>query len=364
MRKVSKFILASCLIAGGVVVYFKGYKDRWCLRHQVTFKTEQPIRRDIVCKKVFYGNLIPCKEIKLESHITGIVEKLLVRVGDYVQQGAAIARIKIQPNTKEIEAAESSLRLASIKFHKAKTQYLRNKQLFGKKMLAKETYESFLATWEEAKEQLSAAEKQLQVVQCGYTKDKGVGANIIKATTKGTILDLPHKEGDMVQVMNAQRSEAVVAVIGDMEHFLFSAKVSELDVVHLTKGMSFEVTLNAFQGERFQVTLTKISPKASEDDLKQGEVKFEIEGVITKPKNSKIPLRAGYVALAEVVVQQAPNVLTVQEKMIHTEGKTYFVNCLHEGESIRKDVVLGLSDGLYVEVKEGLTEADCLIVEE
>lgn len=360
MRTITKCILTTGLIVGGAFAYSKVYRGKF---YGKSFQTTQPERRTIVQKKVFAGTLIPHKEIKLETHITGIVDKLLVEVGDLVQQGAAIARIKIQPNPKEVEASASKLRLATIELNQARSKYLRSKQLFNKKMLAKEAYETALATWEEHKEKFTAAQKSLEISQYGYTKVKGSGANLVKATTKGTILALPAKEGSMVQTGSGQATGTTVAVIGDMGHFLFSAKVNELDVIHLRKGMTFTVSLNASNEEKLQVTLTKIAPKASQEALEKGEVKFEIEGIVQKPKNPKVTLRAGYLGLAEVILKQVDQVLSVPETMIQTKGNSYFVKCLHEGKIVEKDVVLGLSDGLYVQVKEGLSEADQLIVE-
>ncbi|MGI2299466.1 efflux RND transporter periplasmic adaptor subunit [Candidatus Cardinium hertigii] len=363
MRTITKFILATGLIAGGVFAYSRVYKVKWSKFHQVTFKTTQPTRRTIIRKKVFSGTLIPHKEINLETHLTGIVDKLWVEVGDHVQQGTKIARIKIQPNPKEVEEATSKLRLASINLNQARAKYLRSKHLFTKKMLAKETYEAALASWEQTKEAFASAQKALQICQQGYTHAKGANANLIKATTKGTILALPAKEGSMVQATGSNARGTTVAIIGDMDRFLFSAQVSELDVADLTKGMTFIASLNAFNEVKLQVTLTKIAPKASQKGLKNGEIKFEIEGLVQQPKKSKVTLRAGYLALAEVVVGQVKNVLAVPESMIQMEGKHCFVKCLHEGKIVPKNVVLGLSDGLYVEVKEGLTAADHLIVE-
>ncbi|CCM09978.1 Methyl-accepting chemotaxis sensory transducer [Cardinium endosymbiont cEper1 of Encarsia pergandiella] len=363
MRTITKFILTTGLIAGGVLAYSRVYKVKWSKFHQVTFKTTQPTRRTIIRKKIFSGTLIPHKEINLETHLTGIVDKLWVEVGGYVQQGRNIARIKIQPNPKEIEEAASKLRVASINLNQARGKYLRSKHLFTKKMLAKEAYEADLASWEQTKEAFALAEKTLQITQKGYTHAKGANANLIKATTKGTILALPAKEGSMVQATSGNARGTTVAVIGDMDHFLFSAQVSELDVADLTKGMTFTASLNAFNEAKLQVTLTKIAPKASEERLKNGEIKFAIEGLVQQPKKSKITLRAGYLAVAEVVVGQVDNVLAVPESVIQMKGKDCFVKCLHDGKMVPKNVVLGLSDGLYVEIKEGLTEADQLIVE-
>ena len=53
MRTITKFILTTGLIAGGVLAYSRVYKVKWSKFHQVTFKTTQPTRRTIIRKKFF-----------------------------------------------------------------------------------------------------------------------------------------------------------------------------------------------------------------------------------------------------------------------------------------------------------------------
>lgn len=366
MRFLTKIIISGGIAALGFFAYSKGYINKWYggRKPKISFKTEPPVRKDILRKKIFSGHLIPEKEVDIQAHITGIVEKLFVKVGDYVQQGTPIARIKIRPNIREVEEAKSERRLCLLRLDAARKKYTRDKQLFNKKMLAKEKYEASLREWNEAKENFSKMEKKLQILERGYTTEHGVESIVIVSTTKGTVLDLPVKEGSMVREMSSQGEGTSVTVIGDMDHFLFSAKVNELDVISLKKGMTFDVSLNAFKKEKLKVTLTKIAPKADAAAAKEGLIKFHIEGVVHIPKNFKAPLRAGNLALAEVIVDQVSNVLAVPERMIETEDAGDFIKCVENGQMVKKKVVLGLSDGMYVEVKEGITASDQLLIEE
>ncbi|MBX9890249.1 MAG: efflux RND transporter periplasmic adaptor subunit [Amoebophilaceae bacterium] len=374
MRRLIKLLFISSVVGVGYVAYSRGYIPqerlpawsllKWNGLPKETFKTTLPIQRNVVHKKVFAGTLVPSKEIQLEAHIRGVIDKLYVSVGDCVEKGAAVARIKISPNTQSMEKAESNVRIAAITLAETRKKYLRNKQLFDKKMLAKEAYEVSLASWKEAQERYLSATKQLEIIQSGYTKSQGFSANVVKATSRGTILDLPVKEGGPVKGTSDQTNGTVVAVIGDMTDFLFRAQVSELDVVHLRKGIAFDIVLNASKADKFQVKLTKIAPKANEEAAKKGEVKFDIEGFVLHQKKSNTILRSGYVALAEIVLEQANNVWTIPEKLIQMEGNDCFVWCLEGGKKVKKNVVLGLSDGFYAAIKSGVTATDQLIVEE
>jgi len=364
MRSFTKILVMLLFLGGGFLAYSNLASLPFASVIKENFKTELPVTRDIVYKKLFSGHLVPAKEIKLEAHITGIIDKLYVKPGDYVEKGVSIARISIRPNPNEIQKAESNLHLALIALEQTKKKYLRDKELFNKKMLSRAAYESSLTFWRETQEKVVSARKHLQIVQRGYTQAQGIGANLVKATSRGTILDLLIKEGSMVKATSNQANGTVVAIIGDMSDFLFRAQISELDVVHLYKGASFEIALNASKEEKFQVTLTKIAPKANEEAGNRGEVKFDIEGIIHNQKKSKIMLRAGYIAVAEMVLKRANKVLSIPERLIKMEGDTCFVWCLDEGKKVKKEVVLGLSDGFYAEVKKGIEPTDQLIIEE
>ena len=370
MRIITKFFLGILFIAIGCVVYYKGYiniSGRSKLESAATVQTIHPSYKDISHKRVFRGNIVPYKEVEVYSNIFGNVEKLFVKIGDHVEKGMPIAQIIQKYKTEDVEKIEREVRLKLMDLEKIKKIHLRKEYLFNKKMLAKEDYENSLADFNKARESLNNAKKQLQNLKLGYVKEKGIGSTIIKAPIKGTILDIPIKEGCNVM---QNKSGGLIALIGDMDRFLFTAQVKELDVVHLRKGMSFNICLNVFKNEKFKVTLTNISPtsncKNNDNYSNNGEECFSIEGIVTVPPSHKTKhmFRAGYSALAEIIIEQAKDVLAIPENLIQTEEQLYFVWCLHNNKKVKKYIELGLSDGLYVEVKQGLTEEDLLIIEE
>ena len=93
---------------------------------------------------------------------------------------------------------------------------------------------------------------------------------------------------------------------------------------------------------------------------KNGAIQFEIKAAVTIPADAFI--RAGYSANAEIVLKRAENVLTVPESTIEFSGDSAFVQLVKQEQPEqlfeRRQVQVGLSDGINIEIQEGLTEQD------
>jgi len=342
-------------------------------------KTEAPLRRNVINKRVISGILVPCKEVALKSEIAGVIDKLYVAIGDKVTPGTAIARIKVLPKSSEIENARKEVHIAQLTQEAAEAKYQRSKQLFDNEMLSPETYEQDVKAWKTACEEAAYAQKRLDFVLKGHITGALGASNIIKTTISGIVSELPCKEGSVIMERSSHEGGTTVATISDMSTLLFQGEVGEMDVAQLHTGMQFEVSLMAIKGKKFPTTLTKVAPKALalEGD---SSAKFAIEGTVELGKEDKDHIRAGYTALADIVLEKAIDVLAIQEKWIHTEEDkstqepatseaTYsansdFVWVYTNKKKVKRDVELGVSDGIYVEVKKGLTVNDQVITED
>ena len=344
----------------------------------VPIKTEQPVSMDVINKRVISGTLVPCKEVVLKAELAGIIEKLYVSVGDRVAPGTKIARIKVIPSSSTIEKAKKCLQIAQIKQKEATSKYQRCQRLFQQNMLSQEQYEAVVKAWELACAEVEYAQKDLDFVLSGHIEGTQGTSNTIKSTIAGIVAALPCKEGSVVMERSGMQEGSNIATISDMNSILFVGRVNEMDVGQLYTGMQFEISLLAVKGKRFLTTLTKISPKALEVEKEDNISKsFEIEGTVQIKKEDKVHIRAGYTALGDIILEKAVNVLAIKEKCIHTEdtnqhisppsdfeqdSSNYFVWVYENNQQVKKPVELGVSDGLYVEIKQGLTAADQVII--
>jgi HlyD family secretion protein len=129
--------------------------------------------------------------------------------------------------------------------------------------------------------------------------------------------------------------------------------VDEIDVGKLAEGMEAEIKIGALPKAEVKGTLYKISPKARKED---NTTLFDVEIVLTEMGEEL--LRAGYSATAEVVITRKDSVLTLPERLVTFRNDSAFVELLNElGEPAESLITTGLSDGLKVEIVDGLDDS-------
>jgi len=179
-------------------------------------------------------------------------------------------------------------------------------------------------------------------------------STLIRSTISGIILDVPVKVGNSVINSNTFNDGTTIATVANMQDLIFRGNIDETEVGQLSIGVPMKITIGALQDLQFEATLEYISPKATESN---GANQFEIKAAVMVSADGHI--RSGYSANAEIVLAQATQALAVPESAIEFVGDSTFVYLVKgEGKQKtyeRKAVVTGLSDGVNIEIKQGLT---------
>ena len=320
-------------------------------KHKYQFsKTETPAYQNIKLKQYISGILSPKKEIKMKSQISGILKKMYVKAGDTIQKGDLIAKISLLPNPQNIENAHKILTTSKISFEKCEREYLKYKDLFTKNIVSELEYNKYKDAYLLSNEEYLSAKKQLQIIKKGYSENQKNIPNFIRSTVSGTILEIPLKEGASITERNNYNEGSNLAVIANLESLIFKAKVNEKDIAYLKKGMELKLEINALKKQQVKAYLTHITPKAKEEN---GMMKFEIEASVKN--NQKLQLYPGFSAVAEMILDKRDSVLTVKERNLIFKNDSIYVELLNEDHKINKRLVkVGLSDGLRIEITEGL----------
>lgn len=314
--------------------------------------TVQPSVQNIVQKTVATGAINPRREVAMKSQVSGIVDKLYIKAGDKVKQGDVIARVKIIPNMLNLSNAENRVNQAKIAVDNAKIEYDRSKQLLADKVLAQAEFQQVDNRYKTANEELDAAQNNLQLIKEGTTVKMGQVSNtMIKSTISGMVLDVPVKEGNSVIESNTFNEGTTIASVADMGEMIFVGKVDESEVGKIHVGMPLILTIGALQEDKFDAKLEYISPKGVTEN---GAIQFEIKAAIHLQEGKF--LRAGYSANADIILSKKDSVLSVPESVLVFEGNRSFVEIqTSSGKLEKKEIKTGLSDGIQIEVKEGLT---------
>jgi HlyD family secretion protein len=323
----------------------------------VTYKTESPFVTNIIKKSVATGAVIPRKEIAIKSKVSGIIEKMYKIAGDPIKAGDVIAKVKIIPDMINLNNAESRLTRAQINFNNAKTDYDRTGELLKNGVISKTDFQQTELSYNNAKEELESSESNLQLIKEGASKKSGIVSNtLIKSTITGMILDIPVKEGNSVIESNTFNEGTTIASVADMGEMIFEGKVDESEVGKLKENMELILTIGAIDKQNFKAKLEYISPKGVAEN---GAIQFQIRAKVELEKNFFI--RAGYSANADIVLERRDSVLAVAEGLIVFKGDTAFVEVETSPQNfVKRQVKTGLSDGVNIEVLEGLSKTDKL----
>lgn len=349
------------IIAGLVAIVFIGTFVFLWIKAQPQPKVYDeftPTVADLRKTTVLTGKIEPRNEVNIKPQISGIITELMKEAGQTVQAGEVIAKVKVIPDMGQLSSAQSRLRLAEINLKQARTDYEREKVLFDKGLVSADEYDKIHQAYNQAREERSAAQDNLEVVRDGVSSNNAnASSTLVRSTVKGVILDIPVKVGNSVILSNTFNDGTTIATVANMNDLIFRGNVDETEVGQVNVGMPMTITVGALQDLKFNARLEYISPKAVEAN---GANQFEIKAAVQVPE--KTGVRSGYSANAQIVLAEALHVLTVPESAIHFEGNNTYVYLVQgKGKNKtyqRRNVKVGLSDGVNIQIKSGLTIND------
>lgn len=323
----------------------------------VIFTTEKSFHTTIIKKSIASGKVIPLEEVEVKPQISGIISKIFVEAGNKVKKGDLIATVRVIPNIQTLNSAMGRLKTAKLQEENLKINYERSVNLYEKGVISKQEFDSAEVNYKTAEQNVKNSENDLEIIQKGFSQNTEDSTNTnITATISGTILDIPVKEGLQVIESNTFNAGTTIAIIADLSKMIFEGTVDEAEVGKLKNETDLEISLGAVEKKKFPGKLIFIAPKGSESG---GSVQFKIKAQITLDEN--IFIRSGYSANAEIILEKKENALAIKESLLQfdKQGETPFVE-IKTGDQLfeKRNVELGISDGINIEILKGITSGD------
>ncbi|MDT0621026.1 efflux RND transporter periplasmic adaptor subunit [Croceitalea vernalis] len=353
-KSVTIIILLVIIIAFGGSMYYLYQKNS---EDPVIYETEELATKTIVKKTVATGSILPLEEVLIKPNISGVIDEVYVEGGDYVKSGDLLAKIKVVPNLNALNDARNAIDDARINLDDQKRNYERQLSIFNKGVISQADLDRAQVTYDQAKQAYRAANKRFDIVNTGTTSGfKNAANTLIRATVSGMVLDVPVEVGNQVIESNNFNEGTTIAAIADVEKMIFEGKVDESEVGKIAENLPLEITVGAIEDKVFDAVLDYIAPKGKEEN---GAIQFEIKGTLKKKDTTFI--RAGLSANASIILAKVDSVLAIKEALVQFDDDTkkpYVEIQTGEQQFERKDIELGVSDGIFVEVKSGLAKSD------
>ena len=325
-------------------------------RSAITYETEQLKYKTIEDKIVATGSVVPEDEVNIVPQISGIIQEIFVDEGDQVKAGDLLAKIKVIPNEQTLNSAEGRVKTTQIILQNSEKEYNRNKKLFEKGIISEQDFNSIELRYNQDKQSLENAKSDLQIIRLGSIGGSALTNTNVRSTISGTILQVPVKEGDQAIEANTFNPGTTIATVADLNKMIFEGRVDEGEVSKLKTGLPLKIEIGAIEDKVYDAKLTLIAPKGIEV---AGAIQFQIEGEVYL--DDEYIIRAGYSANATIVTQTKENVLAIDEYLLQFDNKTKeaFVEIEIADQNFeRRQIEVGISDGVYAEVLSGVTIND------
>lgn len=345
------FILA---IAFGGALYYLFQKNQ---QSPIVYKTEKAEERTIIKSTVATGKIVPKEEVLIKPNISGIIEEVYVEAGDNIKAGDMIAKIKLVPNIASLNSGYNQIQSAKIDLDNQEKLYKRQKTLFDKGVISANDFDVAQTAYKQSQQNYRSAQQNVEIIKTGTTKNTAnLAQTMIRSTVTGMVLDVPVKVGNQVIESNNFNEGTTIASLADVRNMIFEGKLDESEVGKIKLNLPLEITVGAIENKKFAAVLDYIAPKGTEEN---GAVQFPIKGTLDNKENTFI--RAGLSANASIILEKADKVLAIKESLIQFDEKTKksFVEVEVGSQKFEKrNVTLGVSDGIYVQIKSGITKDD------
>jgi len=406
-RRLLRRLIISCLLLSAVAVAVGLFFTR-NEAEPMEFKTQLVSRGDIIIKVSATGNLEPTNQVDVGSELSGIIETVAVNYNDTVTVGQVLARLdtdKIEAQVLQSEAAldaakaqvlqaQATLKEKTLELQRLKKAY----ELSGGKVPSHYDLDAAEAALARAKADEASAKAQMAKAQATLkAEETDLAKTVIRSPINGIVLSRDVEPGQTVAA--SLQAPVLFTLAEDLTQMELHVDVDEADVGQVKEGQEAEFTVDAYPDKTFPARITQIRYSSTNTD---GVVTYE---TVLEVDNSKLLLRPGMTATAEITIQKVANALLAPNAALrftppeknelkeetHTESGTVMsklmprpprprktspdnrtntagstansrVWTLNDGHLVPIQVKTGVTDGSMTEIVEGAIESGMELV--
>ncbi|MCS7337395.1 MAG: efflux RND transporter periplasmic adaptor subunit [Verrucomicrobiae bacterium] len=288
----------------------------------IVVQTDRVARRDLTEVVSANGKIQPVVQVVISPEVAGEIVALPVKEGQRVKKGDLLVQIKPDAYIATRNSAEAnyksalaSMTLARAELEKAEAEYKRNLELFNNKLVSESLFLEYKTAYEAAKLRYQMAVHQADQAKFGLDKaTEDLNKTTILSPMDGTITRLRSQIGERVLGTSFNLGTEIMT-IANLDEMEARVEVGETDVVLISPGQKASLEVDAFKGRKFTGVVTEVSnaPRASglqaglASSQSQDIARFEVRIRITE----KEAFRPGMSVSAEIETRYRTNVLSV-----------------------------------------------------
>ncbi len=334
-------------------------------------KTVAAKKADVTTMVTATGTIEPITQVEVGTQVSGVVEKIHVDYNSNVTEGQLIAELDKTNLKAAYTQAQASYDNAVTQRNYMKTIYDRQQTLYDKGVISRSEFDDAVFNYQTAK---GTAIQRLSDLQRAKAN---LGFANIYAPIDGVVLSKAIDEGQTVAA--SFNTPTLFTIAQDLKEMQVEADVDEADIGDIKEGQRVTFTVDAYIDETFEGVVTQVRLDPTVDS---NVVTYTV--VITA-KNPNLKLKPGLTATIAIYTLELKDVLTAEAKAINFRPNTEILKTYNlqnglldntgkrieepttlwvmdnNGAILPKTVTLGASDGVNVQIMDGVTEGEKLV---
>jgi len=323
------------------------------------------------------GTIEPITQVEVGTQVSGVVEKIYVDYNSEVKEGQLIAELDKTNLRASVVQAQANYDNALSQKNYTETIYNRQKTLFDNQVISKADYDDALYSYQTAKGTVTQRYSELQ------TARTNLGYANIYSPIDGVVLSRDIDEGQTVAA--SYSTPTLFTIAQDLKEMQVEADVDEADIGNVKEGQRVSFTVDAYIGETFEgeVTQVRLNPTTTSNVVTYT--------VVIKAHNPDLKLKPGLTATISIYTLELKDVLTTQAKAVNFKPETALMSQYIEQNNLEisdpsgnntsnkkeeqtilwvlnndktiepKPVKFGASDGVNVQILEGISKGEKLV---
>ncbi len=334
-------------------------------------------RRDIVVSAEAAGVVEPFVTVEVKSKASGEILEVLADSGDRVEQGSLLLRIDQRQLRNALAQARADLEVARARLANARSQLRRSQKLFEGQSISETAYEQAVLDHATGKAEVVRSEAAVENAQIEMDD-----ADVL-APIDGTILRRDVERGQVISSPTRDvAGGTVLLTMAALERVRVRTMVDETDIGKIRPGLDASVIVTAYPERAFEGSVLKIEP---ESEIEQNITMFPTLVSLDNPEGL---LKPGMNCEVEIHVDRRDAVLAIPNAALRTPrdvdaaaevlglspeevgealaaarpGGDYVVFASNGGAPAARWIRTGLTDLDHIEVLEGLSESDSVLL--
>ena len=321
------------------------------------------------------GTIEPITKVEVGTQVSGVVEKIYVDFNSVVKEGQLIAELDKTNLQSALSQSEASYSSALNEKNYLQTIFDRQKSLYDNQVISKSDYDEALYNLNNSKNNVVQRLSDLQKAKTNLSY-----ANIYSPIS-GVVLSKAIDEGQTVAA--SYSTPTLFTIAQDLKEMQVEADVDEADIGEVKEGQRVTFTVDAYQDQIFEGTVTQVR---LDPTVTSNVVTYT---VVIKANNPDFKLKPGLTATISIYTLELKDVLTVEAKAVNFKPNPIVLNQYQIQEGLQpiksdnfsqaapnksfvwvydqtgtieeKEVKLGASDGVNVQVLSGVQEGEKLV---